>query len=86
MEDAKKKSGMSVAALTLGIISIVFTLFWYISLPTGILGIVFGAKTAKKIGNKIGKAGLITGIVGISLCAFNYISMVILLFIANNMY
>ena len=76
MEDKKKKSGMGVAALVLGIISIVSALFWYISIPTGILGIVFGAKSAKKIGSKLGKAGLATGIVGISLCVFNYINMI----------
>lgn len=84
--EEKKKSGMGVAALVLGIISIVTALFWYISMPTGILAIIFGAKSAKKIGSKLGKAGLATGIVGLSLCAFNYISMIILLVLANNMY
>ena len=44
----KNRTGMSVAALTLGIVSIVFGLFWYICIPTGILAIVFGAKTARK--------------------------------------
>ncbi|MBP3255064.1 MAG: hypothetical protein J6M60_01035 [Clostridia bacterium] len=83
MEDKKKKSGMGVAALVLGIISIVSALFWYISIPTGILGIVFGAKSAKKIGSKLGKAGLATGIVGISLCVFNYINMIMIIAIAN---
>ena len=83
MEDKKKKTGMGVAALVLGIISIVSALFWYISIPTSILGIVFGAKSARKVGSKLGKAGLATGIVGISLCAFNYISMVIILALAN---
>ena len=85
MEDKKNKSGMGVAALVLGIISIISALFWYISLPTSILAIVFGAKSARKIGSKMGKAGLATGIVGISLCAFNYISMIIILALANAM-
>ena len=83
MEDKKKKSGMGVAALVLGIISIISALFWYISIPTGILGIVFGAISAKKIGSKLGKSGLITGIVGLTLCAFNYISMILILLLAN---
>ena len=74
---------MGVAALVLGIISIVSALFWYISMPTGILAIIFGAKSAKKIGSKLGKSGLITGIIGVSLCAFNYISMIIIITIAN---
>ena len=89
MEDEKvelrKKSAMSVAALTLGIISIVTNLFWYICLPTGILAIVFGTKTAKKIGSKLGKAGLITGIVGVSICVFMY-ALFIIMIIASNIY
>ena len=82
MED-KKKSGMGVAALVLGIISIVTALFWYITLPTGILGIVFGAKSAKRTGSKLGKAGLITGIVGLCLFAFDYISMILILVLGS---
>ncbi len=78
-----KKSAMHVASLVLGIISIVTALFWYISLPTGILAIIFGSKSARKTGSKIGKAGLITGIIGISLLAFIYISLAIILFLAN---
>ena len=83
MDDNKKKSGMSVASLVLGIISIVFAFFWYISIPTGILGIIFGAKSAKKIGSKIGKAGLITGIVGVTLCVFDYVSLIMLIVLSN---
>ena len=75
----KNKSAMSVASLILGIISIVFSLFWYISIPTSIIAIIFGTKTIKKFGSRLGKAGLITGIVGISLCAFLYISAVVLI-------
>jgi len=74
----KNKSGMCIAALTLGIVSIVLNWFWYISLPAGILAIVFGAKTTKKLGSKLGKAGLITGIIGVSLCVFAYITVVLL--------
>lgn len=78
----KNKTGMCVAALTLGIISIIFNLFWYICIPTGILAIIFGAKTAKKLGSKLGKVGLITGIVGISLCVFVYITMILLILVS----
>lgn len=82
-ENLKNKSGMPVAALVLGIISIVTNLFWYITLPTGILAIIFGAKSAKKLGSKIGKAGLITGIIGLTLFAFAYIGMIILISISE---
>lgn len=81
--EIKNKSSLGVASLTLGILSIVFAIFWYITLPTGILAIVFGANSAKKIGNKLGKAGLITGIVGLALFAFIYISLIILILVSS---
>ena len=83
--EVKNKSAMAVASLTLGIISIILNLFWYISLPTGILAIIFGTKTIKRFGSKIGKAGLVTGIVGVSLCVFAYISAIILILIYEYM-
>ncbi len=82
-ENMKEKTGMPVASLVLGIISIVTNLFWYITLITGILAIVFGAKSAKKTGSKIGKAGLITGIIGISLFVFVYATLIILMLYAK---
>ena len=81
--EEKNKSGMPVASLVLGIISIVTTLFWYITLPTGILAIVFGAKSIKRFGSKLGKAGMILGIVGVSLFAFIYIGLTFMLVLAN---
>lgn len=75
----KEKSSMNVASLVLGIISIVLSLFWYITIPTGILAIIFGVKSVRKIGSKIGKAGLITGIIGLSIFVFIYISLILLL-------
>ena len=84
MEGIKKGIASGISAIVLGIISILSALFYYISLPTGILAIVLGAISIRKIGSKIGKAGMITGIVGVSLCAFIYISMIIIILIANN--
>lgn len=77
------KSTMHIASLVLGIISIVTTLFWYITIPTGILGIVLGVKSAKRTGSKIGKAGMITGIVGLSLFAFIYIGIIMMIILSN---
>ena len=77
--EEKKKSGMPVASLVLGIIAIVTHWFWYIVLPTGILAIVLGAKSAKKLGSKLGKTGLILGIIGLSLFVFVYISLIIII-------
>ncbi len=82
-EMEKNKLSMNIASLVLGIISIIFASFWYITLPTGILAIIFGVKTAKKYGSKLGKAGLITGIIGVSLSCFIYISMILLIIISN---
>ena len=77
------KLTMNIASLVLGIISIVTAAFWYITLPTGILAIIFGVKTARKTGSKLGKAGLITGIVGLSLFVFIYSSLILILILAN---
>lgn len=80
MEDLNKNnSAMPTASLILGIISIIFVLFWYITLPAGILSIIFGKKSINRLGSKLGKAGLITGIVGLSLFGFIYIGMIIAL-------
>ena len=82
-ENNLNKTTMNIISLVLGIISIVTAAFWYITLPTGILAIIFGVKSVRKTGSKLGKAGLITGIVGISLFAFIYMSLFLILILAN---
>lgn len=82
-ENNKNKSAMGIAGFVLGIISILSTLFWYITLPTGVLAIIFGAKSSKKTGSKLGKAGMILGIVGLSIFAFIYISLIMLITLSN---
>ena len=72
-ENNKEKSTIGIAGFVLGIISILSALFWYITLPSGILAIIFGAKSVKRIGSKLGKAGMILGIVGLSIiCIYIY--------------
>ena len=78
-ENNKNKSAMGIAGFVLGIISTLSTLFWYITLPTGVLAIVFGVKSSKKIGSKLGKAGMILGIVGLSIFALIYISLIMII-------
>lgn len=56
--------GLATAALVLGILSIVTSLAWIISIPLGILAIIFGAVSIKKARGKA-LAGLITGIAGV---------------------
>ena len=81
----ENKNVMHVASLCLGIISICMSLFWYVSLPTGVLAIVFGVKSARRTGSKMGKAGMITGIVGLSLFVLIYVSF-LLLILASKIY
>ena len=83
MNENKEKTGLHIASLVLGIVSIVTAFFWYITLPTGILAIVFGAKSIKKTGSKIAKAGLITGIIGLSLFVLFYVSMIMIIVLEN---
>ena len=82
-ENNINKSVMHIVSLVLGIISIVTALFWYITITTGIAAIVFGEKKKKRTGSKIGKAGMITGIIGLALFAFMYIGMILMLVLAN---
>ncbi|MBR2828015.1 MAG: hypothetical protein IKE70_02130 [Bacilli bacterium] len=87
MEKNKETRVVShIVSLVLGIISIITTFFWYISLPTGILSIIFGVKSYKKYNKKIGLAGMITGIVGTSICLFIYISLIIIIILSNTYY
>ena len=72
-----------IVALVLGIVSVMSTLFWYISLPSGILSIIYGIKSYKSYNKKLGLAGLITGIVGVSICLFIYISLAIIIILSN---
>lgn len=75
-----------IVSLVLGIISVVTILFWYLSLPTGITAIVLGAKSYKREGKALGLAGMITGIVGTALCFLIYVSLLIILILANSAY
>lgn len=77
--EEKNKRALGISSLVLGIISLISGFFYYISLPTGILAIIFGTINTRKTGSKMAKAGLILGIIGISICLFLYITMMILI-------
>ena len=47
------------------------------------LAIVFGVKSIHKVGSKLGKAGMVTGIVGLSVFVFIYLSLILILALAN---
>ena len=74
--EEKNKVAMPIASLVCGIICVLTVIFWYVSVPTGILAIVFGVKSIKKYGSKLGKAGMILGIVGLSLFVLIYMFLI----------
>ncbi len=81
---AKTRSSLGVISLTLGIISVISTVFYYICLPAGIIGLVTGVKAVRKTGSKGGKAGEILSIVGLAICIFLYVSTIFLVVLANS--
>lgn len=67
-EKEQPGKGLSIASMVCGIVSVVFSWFVWISLPTGVCAIVFYAIQRRK-GIKDGMAttGLVTGIVGLAI-------------------
>lgn len=59
--------GMAIAAMVLGILSIIFALLPIVSIPLGLLAIIFGILAIKKPGRGMAIAGLVTGIIGLLL-------------------
>lgn len=84
MINEDKKTVSHIISLTLGIISILTIFFWYISLPCGITSIILGIKSYKNNSKKLGVSGMITGIVGISLCVLVYVVLITILILKNN--
>lgn len=64
-----KIPGLSIAALVLGIISLVSWCLWFVSIPCGILALIFGIIGLRK--NKKGFAitGLVTGSITLAIWA-----------------
>lgn len=63
-EQNKDKKSFSMAALVLGIVAIVLSCVLYISIPCGILAIVFGAIGLKSSKRGMSISGIVTGIIG----------------------
>lgn len=64
-EPKKEKKGFCIASLVLGIVALVFFCLWYISIPCGILAVIFGILGIKTINKGMAIAGLITGAIGL---------------------
>lgn len=63
----EENKGFNITALILGIISLVTFCFWYISIPCGIIAIIFGIIGRKKGGKGMGTAGIICGAIAVVL-------------------
>ncbi|MGO3734271.1 MAG: DUF4190 domain-containing protein [Canibacter sp.] len=60
--------GLAIASLVLGIVSIVFCLLWYVSIPAGIVGVILGfVAKARQQPKNLWLWGIILGFVGIVL-------------------
>ena len=72
-EPKKDKKGLAIAAMVLGIVSLVLFCIWYISLPCAILALVFGILSLKSSKRGMAIAGVVTGAVGFILMVVLYV-------------
>lgn len=72
-EPVKNRKGLAIAAMVLGIVSIVFFCIWYISITCAVLAIIFGILALKSTGRGMAIAGISTGAVGFVLMILFYV-------------
>lgn len=77
-EPVKDKKGFAIAALVLGIIAIVLCCIWYISIPCGILAVIFGILGIKSSKKGMSIAGLVTGAIGLIVSIIIFFALVII--------
>ena len=75
----KDKKGLAIAAMVLGIVSLVLFCIWYISLPCAILAIIFGIISIKSSKRGMAIAGISTGAVGAILMILLYVLAFVLI-------
>lgn len=61
----KDRKGFCIASLVLGIVALVLFCIWYLSIPCGILAVIFGILGMKATNKGMAIAGLITGSIGL---------------------
>lgn len=61
----KDRKGFCIASLVLGIVALVLFCVWYLSIPCGILAVIFGILGMKASNKGMAIAGLITGSIGL---------------------
>lgn len=83
----QESNGFGIAAMVLGIISIVFCWAWFLGPILGILALVFGIlQMKKKTGKGMAITGIITGSVAIVLTIIFYVLVVIGVLAEDNYY
>ena len=65
--NAPARKGFNVTSLILGIISVVCCWSFYVAVPTGIIAIIFSVAGKKDEGKGMGTAGMVLGIIGLTL-------------------
>lgn len=68
-----EKKGFNITSLILGIVSVLCFCWWYISIPTGIIAIIFSIAGKNEAGRGMGVAGMVLGIIGLALCILIYL-------------
>jgi len=69
-------SGMAVASLVLGILSIVTFWAWFLVVPLSIVGIILGALGRRSVSRRgIAIAGLVCSIIGLAVFLIVYIAV-----------
>lgn len=63
----QKTSGLSIASMVLGIVSIVTWCAWFISIPCSILALIFGIIGVKKPGKGMAITGIVTGSIALAI-------------------
>lgn len=61
----KDRKGFCIASMVLGIVAMVFFCLWYISIPCGILALIFGILGVKSTNKGMAIAGIVTGAIGL---------------------
>ena len=74
-EPEKDRKGFAIAAMVLGLVSIVLFCLWFVSIPCGILAIIFGILSFSSSKKAMAITGFITGGIGI------FISFIIFVFL-----
>lgn len=60
-----ERKGFNITSMILGIVSLITFCAWYISIPAGIIAIIFSVIARKDAGRGMGVAGMIMGIIGL---------------------